>query len=78
MAGANIKICLAHDRSLYQMDCLEATGAASVLLFGLRIANVSVYLWHIYAAAVIPSSVDDTSDHPDTAQGTGTIGLLRS
>ncbi|KAG2181970.1 hypothetical protein INT43_006895 [Umbelopsis isabellina] len=44
MAGANLKICLGHDSSHYQMDCLESTGiAASVLLLGLRTVNVSPY-----------------------------------
>ncbi|KAJ2964647.1 hypothetical protein NQZ79_g521 [Umbelopsis isabellina] len=78
MAGANLKICLAHNSSHYQMDCLESTGiAASVLLFGLRTVNASLYPRYIYPAAVVPLSIDDTSDHPDPAQGIGTIGLLR-
>lgn len=79
MYRSDIKLCLGHDLSQYQMDCLETNLIAFLLVtYGMRTTNRTVYSKHIYRT--IPSGVDiiDQTTHPSSEQyGMDTYYLIR-
>ncbi|KAH8549075.1 hypothetical protein BGW37DRAFT_530684 [Umbelopsis sp. PMI_123] len=79
MSESNIKLCLGHDLSQYQMDCLETTMIAFLLLtFGMRTTNKTVYSKYIYRRLPAGVEIDDRDSHPNPQQyGTNTYGLMR-
>ncbi|KAJ2956577.1 hypothetical protein NQZ79_g7587 [Umbelopsis isabellina] len=78
MTDSNIKICIGHNLTHYQMDCLEATLIAFLLLkYGLRTTNRTVYPRFVYNNIPRSLDIDDRSQHPSSVvHGIHTISLV--
>lgn len=79
MHKSNIKICIGHDLTQYQMDCLETTSIAFLLLlYGMRTTNRTVFSKFVYREIPDGVEINDQNSHPDPEEyGVSTIGLLR-
>jgi hypothetical protein len=79
MYKSNIKICIGHDLTQYQMDCLETTSIAFLLLtYGMRTTNRTVFSKFVYRDIPVGVEINDQSSHPDPGEyGVSTIGLMR-
>lgn len=77
MRASGLKICIHHNLSNYQMDCLESTLIAFLLLrHGLRCMNYSIYPCFVYANVPLDLNLDDIQSH-SVLLGRSTYSLLR-
>lgn len=79
MHTSNVKICIGHDLTQYQMDCLETTSIAFLLLtYGMRTTNRTVFSKFVYREIPDGVEINDQNSHPNPAEyGVSTLGLLR-
>jgi hypothetical protein len=79
MYNSDIKLCLGHDLSQYQMDCLETTLVAFLLVtYGRRTTNKNIYSKYIYRTIPDNVVISDQTTHPSSQQyGSSTYNLVR-
>jgi hypothetical protein len=79
MYNSDIKLCLGHDLSQYQMDCLETTSIAFLLVtYGMRTTNRTVYSKYIYRTIPLNVDISDRTTHPSSEQfGLNTYNLVK-
>jgi hypothetical protein len=79
MRNSDVKVCLGHGLSSYQMDCLEVTLIGFLLLmYGRKATNNTIYPRYIYNTIPADLSIDRLEFHPDPIQsGRNTWGMVQ-
>jgi hypothetical protein len=78
MENSQLKICLGHSLTKYQMDCFEATLIVFLFVqYCMRTQNRTVYPTLIYRNISSSTSIDVPATHPSPTSGVNTWGLVR-
>ncbi|KAH8549076.1 hypothetical protein BGW37DRAFT_542072 [Umbelopsis sp. PMI_123] len=78
MENSHVKICLGHNLSHYQMDCLEVTTiGVPILTFGIITVNKTIHSRCVYESVPDTLTADNIHDHPTPDQDRNTFGLLQ-
>ncbi|KAG2183685.1 hypothetical protein INT43_006693 [Umbelopsis isabellina] len=79
MANSNVKLCLGHNLTAFQKDCLELALIGYLLLhFGLKVTNKCIYPMHTYPGIIADVDIFDVESHARLeANRISTYGLMR-